>query len=99
MAECDPSMGFGDLEVKLATTPSERDFSGTWAIFLAFGLVWTSFKLCQVRQTRLSTQFSALSTRTPIRTHAVQHALLSAHADWMLISALEIRCYTPDSRG
>ena len=50
IAEYDPSMGFGDLEVKLATTPSERNFSGTWALFLAFGLVWTSFKLRQVRQ-------------------------------------------------
>ena len=51
IAEYDPSTGFGDLEVKLTTTPSERNFSGTWALFLAFGLVWTSFKLRQVQQT------------------------------------------------
>ena len=49
IAEYDPSTGFGDLEVKLTSTSSERNFSGTWALFLAFGLVWTSFKLRQAR--------------------------------------------------
>ena len=49
IAEYDPSTGFGASKVKLTNSPSERNFSGTWALFLAFGLVWTSFKLRQAR--------------------------------------------------